>query len=69
MGLEQKITLVAEAEPWRDRAGAGEKLEIDLDFLVSQLRSLSRSLADDAEAQHDRLLADLDLDPHREHSL
>lgn len=69
MGLEQKITLVAEAEPWRDRAGAGEKLEIDLDFLVSQLRSLSRSLAEDAEAQHDRLLADLDLDPHREHSL
>jgi hypothetical protein len=36
--LEQKITLVAEAEPWRDRAGAGEKLEIDLDFLVSNGR-------------------------------
>lgn len=69
MGLAQKIQLVAEALPWRDRAGAGEQLEIDLEFLVSQLRSLSRTLADDAAAQHDRLLADLELDSHRENSL
>jgi hypothetical protein len=69
MGFEAKVRLVAEAEPWRDRAGAGEELEIDLDFLVSQLRTLSRTLAYDAASQHDRLLQQLELDPDRERRL
>ncbi len=69
MGVREKIRLVAEAEPWRERAGAGENLEIDLEFLVSQLRWLSRVLADDAAAQQAQLLHDLDLDAHRERSL
>ncbi len=69
MGFEAKVGLVAEAEPWRDRAGAGEQLEIDLDFLVSQLRTLSRTLAEDAEAQHEKLIAQLDLDLDRERRL
>jgi hypothetical protein len=69
MGLKEKIALVAEAEPWRERAGVGEALQIDVEFLVSQLRSLSRQLAEDAAAQHDRLLADLDLNPDHEQRL
>lgn len=69
MGLEQKIELVAEAAPWRERAGAGEELQIDLEFLVSQLRGLSRLLADDAAAQHERLLADIELNPDHERRL
>ena len=69
MGFDAKVGLVAEAEPWRDRAGAGEQLEIDLDFLVSQLRTLSRALAEDAEAQHERLIAQLELDLDRERRL
>ncbi len=69
MGFDAKVRLVAEAEPWRDRAGAGEELEIDLDFLVSQLRTLSRTLSEDAAGQHDRLLTQLELDPDRERRL
>lgn len=69
LGLEEKIKRVAEAEPWRERAGAGEDLQIDLEFLVSQLRALSRLLAEDAAAQKERLLADLDLNPDHERRL
>ncbi len=69
MGLAEKIELVAEADPWREKAGRGEHLEIDLEFLVSQLRRLSRQLADDAASQHDRLMQGLELDPERERQL
>ena len=69
MGLEEKIKLVAEVEPWRERAGVGEALQIDLEFLVSQLRALSRLLAEDAAAQRERLLADLELNPDHEQRL
>jgi hypothetical protein len=69
MGLPEKIARVAEAEPWRERAAVDEALQIDVEFLVSQLRSLSRQLAEDAAAQHDRLLADLDLNPDHEQRL
>ena len=69
MSFDDKVRLVAEAEPWNVREGTGEHLEIDLDFLVSQLRMLSRLLADDAEAQHDRLFDQLELDPDRERRL
>lgn len=69
MGVAERIAKVAEAEPWRNRAGAGEHLQIDLEFLVAQLRSLSRDLAEDAAAQHARLLADLDLNPEHDRRL
>ncbi len=69
MGVEEKIERVAEAEPWRERAGIGEELQIDLEFLVSQLRSLSRLLAEDAAAQHERLLEDIELNPDHERRL
>jgi hypothetical protein len=69
MGVEEKIRRVAESEPWRERAGTGEVLQIDIEFLVSQLRSLSRLLAEDAAAQHQRLLADIELNPDHERRL
>jgi hypothetical protein len=68
MGVKEKIALVAEAEPWRERGGIGDALQIDLEFLVSQLRALSRKLADDA-AQHERLIEDLELNPDHEQRL
>jgi hypothetical protein len=69
MGVEEKIRRVAESEPWRERAGTGEVLQIDIEFLVSQLRSLSRLLTEDAAAQHERLLADIELNPDHERRL
>ncbi|HEY5196256.1 MAG TPA: N-6 DNA methylase [Solirubrobacteraceae bacterium] len=69
MGLEQKIARVAHAEPWRQRAGSGEHLQIDLEFLVSQLRRLSQALAHDAAGQHERLAENLDLNPDNERRL
>jgi len=69
MGPQEKIQLVAEAEPWRERAGTGEELQIDLEFLVGQLRTHSQELAEDAAAQHERLLADLELNPDHERRL
>jgi hypothetical protein len=69
MGVAEKIERVAHAEPWRQRAGAGEALEIDIEFLVAQLRKLSRVFADDAAAQHERLLADLELNPDHDRRL
>ncbi len=69
MGLAEKVELVAEAEPWHLKLGRGERVEIDLEFLVSRLRLLSRTLAQDAAAQHERLLDDIDLNPQHEHRL
>lgn len=69
MGVQEKISRVAHAEPWRQRAGPGEHLQIDLEFLVSQLRKLSRALTDDAAAQYEQLLGDLELNPDHERRL
>ena len=69
MGVHDKIDRVAHAEPWRLRAGPRAPLQIDVEFLVSQLRKLSSTLADDAAAQHDRLLDDLELNPDHERRL
>ncbi|MDQ2761229.1 MAG: N-6 DNA methylase, partial [Actinomycetota bacterium] len=69
MGLQEKIGRVANAEPWRQRAGAGENLQIDPEFLVSQLRKLSRVLAEDAAAQHELLVADIELNPGHDRRL
>jgi len=69
MGLAEKVELVADAEPWHVKLGRGERIDIDLEFLVSRLRLLSRTLADDAAAQHERLLDDIDLNPQHEHRL
>lgn len=69
MGLAEKVELVADAEPWHVKLGRGERIDIDLEFLVSRLRLLSRTLADDAAAQHERLLDDIDLNPQHERRL
>lgn len=69
MGLDEKVALVAAAEPWQLKLGRGERVDIDLEFLVSRLRLLSRMLAEDAAAQHQLLLDDFDLIPQHERRL
>jgi hypothetical protein len=69
MGLDEKVELVAAAEPWQLKLGRGERVEIDLEFLVSRLRELSRLLAEDAAAQHEVLLEDLDFNPDHDRRL
>jgi len=69
MGLAEKVALVAAAEPWQLKLGRGERVDIDLEFLVSRLRLLSRTLAEDAAAQHQILLDDFDFNPQHERRL
>lgn len=69
MRVQEKIDRVAHAEPWRQRAGPGEQLQIDLEFLVNQLRKLSRVLTEDAAAQYEQLIGDLELNPDHERRL
>jgi hypothetical protein len=69
MSLSDKVALVADAEPWQLKLGRGERVDIDLEFLVSRLRLLSRVLAEDAAAQHQLLLDDLDFNPEHERRL
>ncbi|MDQ3678813.1 MAG: hypothetical protein M3401_18785 [Actinomycetota bacterium] len=69
MGLVEKVDLVAAAEPWQLKLGRGERVDIDLEFLVSRLRLLSRTLAEDAAAQHQLLLDDFDFNPQHERRL
>lgn len=69
MGLAEKVGLVAAAEPWQLKLGRGERVDIDLEFLVSRLRLLSRTLAEDAAAQHQVLLDDFDFNPQHERRL
>ena len=69
MNLDAKVELVAAAEPWQLKLGRGERVDIDLEFLVSRLRLLSRTLAEDAAAQHQLLLDDFDLNPQHERRL
>ncbi|MBA2461028.1 MAG: SAM-dependent DNA methyltransferase [Actinobacteria bacterium] len=45
-----KIQYVREQLPWHTRIEAGEPLQVDVEFLVRQLRDLARVLADDAAA-------------------
>lgn len=69
MDLVAKVELVAAAEPWQLKLGRGERVDIDLDFLVSRLRLLSRTLAEDAAAQHQVLLDDFEFNPQHERRL
>lgn len=69
MGMAEKVELVAAAEPWQLKLGRGERVDIDLEFLVTRLRLLSRTLAEDAAAQHQLLLDDFDFNPQHERRL
>lgn len=69
MGVEQKIDRIRAAESWSDRDARGEEVEVDIDYLVEQLRKLSRRLTDDAAAQHEGLAEHLKLNPGREKAM
>ncbi len=69
MDIAAKVDLVAAAEPWQLKLGRGERVDIDLEFLVSRLRLLSRTLAEDAAAEHQVLLDDFDFNPQHERRL
>ncbi|MGH3032456.1 MAG: N-6 DNA methylase, partial [Gaiellaceae bacterium] len=51
MGLAEQIEHVRSQESWTSRLARGEEAEVDVEFLVAQLRFLSGRLADDAAAQ------------------
>lgn len=69
MGLDEKVERISAAEPWSDRDARGETIEVDIDYLVEQLRDLSRQLTDDAAAQQSSLEGHLKLNPGREQAM
>jgi hypothetical protein len=66
--VAEKIDNVRSQPLWSLRL-AEEELQVDVEALVERLRRLSRTLADDASAQVDRLDAALRLNPGRERKL
>lgn len=66
MTQEQKVEQVRDADPW---LGGDDTVEVDIDFLVEQLRHLSGELTDDAGARTADLREHLKLNPGRETSL
>jgi hypothetical protein len=64
-----KIKHVRELPPWSIRLQSGEGVEVDVEFLVDQLRVLSRELTDDAAAQTAELDKWLALNPGRAEKL
>ncbi len=65
MGTTEQITHVRELSSWAGRIAQGEPVEVDVEFLVEQLRVLSVRLADDAGAQREVLEDFLRLNPGR----
>ena len=68
VGLPDKIDAIRSAPSWVER-GEGVELQVDIDLLVEQLRRLSRSLADDVEAQPQALRTHIRLNPDFEERL
>ncbi|MCC6223311.1 MAG: N-6 DNA methylase [Thermoleophilia bacterium] len=69
MGLAEKIEHVRDQQAWAARLRGGDPVEVDVEYLVAQLRRLSRTLADDVAAQPELLDASLELNPDRESKL
>lgn len=59
----QRLHAVRSARSWRVVEAGGERLSIDVEYLVDRLRELSRTLAGDAAAQQDALDRQLRMDP------
>jgi hypothetical protein len=66
MTTADKIAYVRNRQPWAARLATEPKLAVDVEFLVDQLRKLSRELADDAAAEVGRLAEALAYDEGRE---
>lgn len=67
IGAAEKVEQVRHAAPWVD--GEESDVEVDVDFLVDQLRKLSRQVTDDAFAQTGEFRKHLKLNPGRERAL
>jgi hypothetical protein len=65
LAIEDKIAHVRTQPLWSERLAHEEGVEVDVEALVDRLRRLSRRIADDAAAQHERLEAFLQLNPAR----
>jgi hypothetical protein len=61
MNLAAKIEYVRRQDPWSARLAAEPQLRVDVEFLVEQLRKISRQLADDADGSFDQLRVALQL--------
>ena len=68
LDLAAKIKNVREQKPWAVRL-ASEQLEVDVEYLVDQLRVLASNLSDDASAQTEELEKWLTLNPGRRQKL
>lgn len=64
-----KIEHIRRQESWADRLAAGEAVEVDVEWLVDQLRALAGELTGDAAVQQDELDEFLADDPARERRL
>ncbi len=69
LALAEKIGHIRSQRPWSVRLAAQEPVEVDVEFLVEQLRKLSRRLADDASVEIDQLEIFLRLNPGRREKL
>ena len=66
LGLDEKVAYIRAQRPWAVRLAEREPVEVDVEFLVEQLRRLSSLLAEDAGAQPERLEEAVVLNPGRE---
>jgi hypothetical protein len=55
LGLEERIRMIRQADPWRVKEARGEQPAIDVEYLVDRLRALSRVLDEDVAAQEQSL--------------
>jgi hypothetical protein len=51
LGLEDRIRMIRQADPWRVKEARGEQPAIDVEYLVDRLRALSAVLAEDVAAE------------------
>jgi hypothetical protein len=65
MDFAAKVAHVRTQDPWSSRLAKEPQLTVDVEFLVDQLRKLSRELADDAGSQQQQLADFLAFNPAR----
>jgi len=62
---DEKVRRIRRAPRWEELEAAGEVAELDIDFLVDRLRTLSRLLAEDAGTRAVDLFGELAINPAR----
>jgi hypothetical protein len=69
MDVAQEIAYIRAQTPWSVRLASDEQVQVDVEFLVDQLRVLSRLLSEDAAAQAGELEKWLTFNPARKEKL